>query len=953
MKGTFDIATHITKMNTYLPINFVEDKTKTKAGYAVLALSSTGLNSQLVRIHDPIRITIQEFVYDSAQNKYVEGGCFDRFIKCSKQALDAARKNKDEYDIFAKGGIDEEAYIRGDNVYPPNVVKKDLIAYLSNLDPSIQYMIGNNMPYIREFLNKININIQEYNDGANIVSRYLTKGKEIPLLNQTSLTYFYFNKYAPNKERANSLEGLMTYLSKDRGKEEIIQALEAKYKGTELRVRYISEFINEIGESVGALEKSVNRLKEIIDVEKYESKEDEELISEKTENENQVHEAEEEIPAETSDAPQEVSEDNTSDEQLREEPSVTESLDAQPDKTEEETKEEPVVSKEDPEAAQKEVLEQTSTETEELEPDRPVLKEARNMPANMTVPETSPDPIYKFYIDSLVNNEEIDPEKINDKNSDSDFVKLCNLKKNAKGFTIMKVLTSHEDVQKVPIMVCLLNMAYKDDGSYEKKGLIKLVNISNNEIIDSEEQDYDTFEKNGLNADDFRTGNKTVSKEVLAAGISKFFQIYPISDYPLISDNRQNSGHSQSQIALINIGNLPEFTAPYIDINKAFTEYLYLTLHDEKYKKNVILKNPLAYAEDDVNVRAISENFERPCRTITDEAQFAAFLIHNIEKQQALIFPEEYRKEEPESDRRMRPGMRDRGSMRRSPDEFGRRPDERRGDRPYPRRMDNDSERRFSTFDSERERRRAPDEDRFPAPRRRNPAEEEQPARKEELSATESFDRLMGRKDDEPVSPIRRETPEREPVIEEKTIEPPKLSPEPEKESEPSSDEGKVPEEKEDSPSVSTPSASITIPETDNMNDAEFRKAIIDVVGVALQTIAQQNQIINNMQKNQDSFVNVLNHWMTFVIEDKQRNFSPIELLHRAQGEKDGDDINERAVKNIQSMKEELMIISEASNNTQLQSALEQATANLEKSQEILHSLKNNEREEQRQKDGE
>ena len=645
MKGKFDVNDHLMKNKIRLPINYIEEMVEQKAGFAVIAMSSTGLNNdETIPIHMPIRATIQEFKYDENSKTYVENGCFDRFIKCSKEALKAALDNKENYDVFKEGGIDEEAYIRGDNVISPEEFKQELKDYFKSIDPDIQFFISNSSEYIKSMMNRINIPFQGFNDdGKMIISTSVAPGKNLLYYSQPTLTKQFYSIYAPDVPRGNNLDVLMKMLAQNSSKQTVLDNLEANYKGTELRVRKIQLFVNTIGEAKGVVlfnhadkdDKNTDKDKnEVVENENSESP-----VSEINEPSGEIN-PESIEPEHQEEYGKPIGEDEEEPFEMKE--------------PEEDKETEPEKNNEDKGIDDMENIKDGDISEEETKSDDTVLYGQSKLKDGLPLPdseeETIDAPIYKMIIDQFIETEEINPESILNRESDcaiNSVYKMVEQQDGKKGFSVLQVLSTSEDTGNIPYALALLAVEH-DDKSFLKpianvKGFFELPE----KVIAFEDEEFNTFEMNGISADFIRDKNNLISDKTLNGRLEEYFKRFPLNEYPLISDKHiDGEDISRSQRLLSSKGNHKAFNCPSIDIEQVFKEYLYLTLHNKDYKQNVLLSNPGIFASDEVDLHSIAENNNYTRKGALNEALYVAYLITQMGKQQKELYPADFEKKE-------------------------------------------------------------------------------------------------------------------------------------------------------------------------------------------------------------------------------------------------------------------------------------------------------------------
>lgn len=218
MKGTFSVHTNLLQLDETL---------EARKPYAIISVSTTGLDKQ-EPIHEPTRVVIKEYVFDGETQQYKENFVFDKLVKCSQQALDAALSDT-SYDVFENGNIDKEQYIKGEGVLSKEDFKAEFDAYLDSLMSST-LLIGNNTDFCKKYLAKIDCHIDRFT-----------------AIDQVALTGEYFKKvgYASRSSTLDTLNSYMTGTDTE------------KLKGADTRVDVINKFITRHGREEDILEKEI------------------------------------------------------------------------------------------------------------------------------------------------------------------------------------------------------------------------------------------------------------------------------------------------------------------------------------------------------------------------------------------------------------------------------------------------------------------------------------------------------------------------------------------------------------------------------------------------------------------------------------------------------------------------------------------------------------------------
>lgn len=204
----------------------VQAALKTHVPYITMAVSSTGLNNSEFNGHQPTRVCCQEYVFDDKNEEYIPGIHFDKLVKCSAQALNAALSNKD-YDVFAQGGIDRAAYMSGQGVLEIDDFRKGFSDFLKGTEPHTTF-IANNARFCIEMLDTIGCAdfIKEKKDAHEV-------------LDQPALTRAFFKEHGLDA-KAGALESLRDYIDKKQDNGE-------KIVGVDNRCKLMGKFVEYCG----------------------------------------------------------------------------------------------------------------------------------------------------------------------------------------------------------------------------------------------------------------------------------------------------------------------------------------------------------------------------------------------------------------------------------------------------------------------------------------------------------------------------------------------------------------------------------------------------------------------------------------------------------------------------------------------------------------------------------
>lgn len=167
--------------------------------YAVLVVSTTGIDKKgEFEGNYPTRVVMKQFEFDEQTKSYQSDFTFDKMVKAPETAVKHAIENIDSYDVFANGGIDKDAYIRGDNVLSVESFKKEFQTAIDAVKESNSTLIVNNESHAVHFLDKI--------QSADTLRELKNNEKT---LDQTNLTKAYFHKH--DVKGKTTLEALRNY----------------------------------------------------------------------------------------------------------------------------------------------------------------------------------------------------------------------------------------------------------------------------------------------------------------------------------------------------------------------------------------------------------------------------------------------------------------------------------------------------------------------------------------------------------------------------------------------------------------------------------------------------------------------------------------------------------------------------------------------------------------------
>lgn len=236
------------KSNFYAAPNLMmlEETLKSHEPYAVINVSTTGLDNSDFDKHMPTRVCVQEYVWNDEIKQYENGLTFDKMVKCGEEALQRALQS-DSYDVFANGGIDREKYISGKDVLEQTDFAKKYLDFMESLKNDTM-LIANNASFIKTYLDKI-----ECGDSIQ------NKIDDFKLLDQTHLTreYFAVNEVTSLKF---TLEAMRDYLTGTNGD---------KIIGGNNRIKVINDFVTRHGRDKGILESEMSAHFRMADAQQY------------------------------------------------------------------------------------------------------------------------------------------------------------------------------------------------------------------------------------------------------------------------------------------------------------------------------------------------------------------------------------------------------------------------------------------------------------------------------------------------------------------------------------------------------------------------------------------------------------------------------------------------------------------------------------------------------------
>ena len=193
-----------------------------------------------------------------------------------------------------------------------------------------------------------------------------------------------------------------------------------------------------------------------------------------------------------------------------------------------------------------------------------------------------------------------------DREHDCDLNRLYDIiegKTDAKGIVFFQVGTTGFKADNMPLQFSAVLCQLRDghlvatkqqyfDIRTEQRAIQKALDLKN-------KGEFDAFAYTGIDIDAYFEGYQTdpsgvksakpqKDKESAVNTINRFFEKYPPSEYPLITNGRGRDGQSFSQTALASLANISIINAPYIDFTQVIKEYSYVAHYSSEYPSNVL-----------------------------------------------------------------------------------------------------------------------------------------------------------------------------------------------------------------------------------------------------------------------------------------------------------------------------------------------------------------------------
>lgn len=228
---------------------------------------------------------------------------------------------------------------------------------------------------------------------------------------------------------------------------------------------------------------------------------------------------------------------------------------------------------------------------------------------------------------------------------------------NVKGVVFFQVGTTGFKADNMPIqfsaVLCELRegrlVATKQqyfDIRTEQRAIQKALDFKN-------KGEFDAFAYTGIDIDAYFEGYQTdpsgvksskpqKDKDSAANTINRFFEKYPPSEYPLITNGRGRDGQSFSQTALASMANVSILNAPYIDFTQIIKEYSYVAHYDSNYPSNVLLNEAkgitnfslaeVGQHQAELKGKPVEEVFVENCHSLK-KCRFVVDMLNQICKQ--------------------------------------------------------------------------------------------------------------------------------------------------------------------------------------------------------------------------------------------------------------------------------------------------------------------------------
>ena len=140
-----------------------------KAPYAVLVVSTTGLDNKDFDKHSPTRVQLVEYEFDDEIQQYTASISFNKIVAADIEAVERAIAGADKYDVFASAAIDADSYkaqiqnpdLSADvpedqRVLSQDEFRKQFVYAMTALEHDGTTLIVNGLEHSQKYLAKIN-----------------------------------------------------------------------------------------------------------------------------------------------------------------------------------------------------------------------------------------------------------------------------------------------------------------------------------------------------------------------------------------------------------------------------------------------------------------------------------------------------------------------------------------------------------------------------------------------------------------------------------------------------------------------------------------------------------------------------------------------------------------------------------------------------------------------------
>ena len=159
MKSDFHVDKNLMQLSEVL---------EAKAPYAVLVVSTTGLDTKDFDKHSPTRVQLVEYEFDSEIQQYTASISFNKIVAADIEATERAIANADIYDVFASAAIDADSYKaqiqnpdlsanmpEDQRVFSQDEFRKQFVYAMTALEHDGTTLIVNGLEHSQKYLAKI------------------------------------------------------------------------------------------------------------------------------------------------------------------------------------------------------------------------------------------------------------------------------------------------------------------------------------------------------------------------------------------------------------------------------------------------------------------------------------------------------------------------------------------------------------------------------------------------------------------------------------------------------------------------------------------------------------------------------------------------------------------------------------------------------------------------------